>query len=71
MSSKQSVKELFFISYFLFSHHSCDRCAIPYDDVDEDKVGLKVQDREEKKEEYDDDLEVLEEGVDGRNEDEE
>ena len=27
MSSEQSVKEFSFISYFLFSHHSCDHCA--------------------------------------------
>ena len=27
MSSEQSVKEFSFISYFLFSHNSCDRCA--------------------------------------------
>ena len=58
MSSKLSVKEFSFISYFLFSHNSCDRCTITDDDVDEDKVGLKVEDREEKKEEDNDDLEV-------------
>ena len=50
MSSEQSVKEFSFIFYFLFSHNSCDRCAIPDTDVDEDKVGLKVEDGEEKKE---------------------
>ena len=27
MSTEQSVKEFSFISYFLFSHYSCDRCA--------------------------------------------
>ena len=27
MSSELSVKEFSFISYFLFSHNSCDRCA--------------------------------------------
>ena len=71
MSSELSVKEFSFISYFLFSHNSCDHCAIPDDDVDEYKFGFKLEDGQEKKEEYDDDLEVLEEGVDGRNEDEE
>ena len=44
MSSEQSVKEFSFISYFLFSHNSCDCCAIPDDDIDEDKVGLEVED---------------------------
>ena len=71
MSSELSVKELYFISYFLFSHNSCDRCAIPDDDVDEDNVGLKVEDGEEKKDEDNDDLEVSEEDVDGLNDDEE
>ena len=46
MSSKHSVKELSFISYFLFSHNACDLCAVPDDDVDEDEVGLKVEDGE-------------------------
>ena len=50
MSSELSVKEFSFISYFLFSHNSCDHCEIPDDDVDEDKVGLKVESGEEKKE---------------------
>ena len=27
MSSEHSVKEFSFISYFLFSYNSCDRCA--------------------------------------------
>ena len=49
MSSEQSVKEFSFVSYFIFSHNSCDRCAIPDDDVDADKVGLKVEDGEENK----------------------
>ena len=71
MSSEQSVKEFSFISYFLFSHNSYNRCAIPDDDVDEDKVGLKVEDGEEKKEEDDDDLEVSDKDVDGMNDDEE
>ena len=65
MSSELSVKELYFISYFLFSHNSCDRCAIPDDDVDEDNVGLKVEDGEEKKDEDNDDLEVSDEAVNG------
>ena len=56
MSSEHSVKEFSFVYYFLFSHNSYDRCAIPDDDVDEDKVNLKVEDREEKKEEDNDDL---------------
>ena len=46
MSSKLSVKEFSLIFYFLFSHNSCNRCVIPDDDADEDKVGLKVEDRE-------------------------
>ena len=71
MSSELSVKEFSFIFHFLFSHNSCDRCAIPDDDVDEDKVGLKVEDGEDKKEEDDDDLEVSDEGVDGTNDDKE
>ena len=71
MSTGQSVKELSFVSYFLFSHHSCDRCAIPDDYVDEDKVSLKVEDGEEKKDEDNDDLGVSDEDVDGSNDDEE
>ena len=46
---EQSVKEFTFIFYFLSSHISCDRCAIPEDDMDQDKINLKVKDREEKK----------------------
>ena len=65
MPSELSVKEFSFVSYFLFSYNSCDRCTIPDDDVDEDKVGLKVEDGEEKKEEDNDDLEVSDEDVDG------
>ena len=34
--------------------------------MDEDKVGLKVEDGEEKKEEDDDDMEVWDEDVDGK-----
>ena len=71
MSSEQSVKEFSFISYFLFSHNSCDCCTIPDDNVDKDKIGLKVDDGEEKKEDDDDDLEVSDKDVDGMNEDEE
>ena len=56
MSREQSVKEFSFIYYFLFSHNYCHRCLIPDDDVDEDKVCLKVEDGEEKKEEDDNDL---------------
>ena len=58
MSIKLSVKELSFISYFLFSHNSCNGCAIPGDDVDEENGGLRVEDGEENKEEDDKDLEV-------------
>ena len=64
MSSEHSVKELSFIYYFLFSHNSCDCCAISDGDVDEDKVGLKVEDGEGKKEEDDNNLEVSDEDVD-------
>ena len=71
MSSELSVKEFFFISDFLFSHNFCDCCAIPNKDVDQDKVGLKFEDGEEKKKEDDDDLEVSDEDVDGKNDDEE
>ena len=67
MSSEQSVKEFSFISYLLFSQNSCDPCAIPDDDVDEGKVGLKVEDRVDKKEEYDENIEVLDGDVDGMN----
>ena len=65
MSSEVSVKAISFISYFLFSHNSCDRCAIPYENVDWDKVGLKVKKGEEKKLEDYDNLEVLDNDVDG------
>ena len=47
MSRELSVKEFSFISYFLFYHNSCNRCAIPDNDVGEDKVGLKVEDEDE------------------------
>ena len=50
MSSELSVKELFFIYYLLFSQNSCDRCAIPDKDVDEEKVSLNIEDKEDKKE---------------------
>ena len=53
MSSKQSVKEFYFVSYLLFSHIFCDRCAISDNDVDQYKVDLNVEDVEKKKEEYD------------------
>ena len=39
--------------------------------MDEDKVGLNVEDGEEKKEEDDDHLEVLDKDVDGKNDNEE
>ena len=39
--------------------------------MDEEKVGLKVEDGEEKKEEDDENLEVLDEEVDGTNDDKE
>ena len=71
MSSKLSVKEFSFISYFLFSPNSCDRCDIPDNYVDEEKVGLKVEDGEDKKEEDNDYLEVSDENSDWLNEDEE
>ena len=71
MSSEQSVKELSFISYLLFSPYSCDCCAILDDDVDEDKVGLKVEGGEDKKKEDDDDTEVSDEDVNRMNYDEE
>ena len=71
MSSKLSVKELSFISYFLFSHNSCDCCAIPDDDADEDKVGFNVEDGEEKKEDDNEDLEVSDKDIDRSNDDEE
>ena len=71
MSSKLSVKEFSFIFYFLFSHNSCDRCAIPDKNVDEDKVGLKVEDGEEKEDEDNDGMEVSNEDVDGSNDNEE
>ena len=73
MSSELSVKEFSFISYFLFSHNYCNfcnLCAIPDDDVYEDKVGFKVEDGEEKKEEDKENLEVSDEDVDGLNGDE-
>ena len=60
-----SVKEFYFISYFLFYNNYCDYCVIPDNDVDEEKICLKVEDGEEKKEEDNDDLEVSDEGVDG------
>ena len=68
---EQSVKEFSFISYFLFSHNSCNCCAIPDNIMDEDKVGLKVEDREEKKDEDVDDLEVSDEEIDRTNENKE
>ena len=71
MSSKQSVKEFSFIYYFLFSHISCDCCAIPDGDVDEEKVGPKFEEGEEEKEEDDNDLEVLDEDVEKMNDDKE
>ena len=55
---------------FLFSHHSCNRCAIPDNNVNEEKVGLKVEDGEDKKEENNYDLEVSDKDVDGLNDDE-
>ena len=70
MSSELSVKEFSFISYFLSSHNFCNCCAIPDNNVDEDKVGLKVEDWEEKKGEDNDDLEVSDEDVNGSNDDE-
>ena len=71
MSGEKSVRELSFISYFLFYQNSCNRCAIPDTNVDEDKFGLKVEDREEKKEEDDKNMEVLDKDVDGTNDDRE
>ena len=71
MSSELSVKEFSFISYFLFFHNSCDRCTIPDDNMDEEKVGLKVEGGEEKKEEYNKNLEVSDEDINSSNDDEE
>ena len=71
MSSKHSVTELSFIYYFLFSHNFYDRCVVPGNDVDEDKVGLKVEDGEEKKEKDDGDLEISDKDVDGTIDDKE
>ena len=71
MSSGPNVKELSFIYYFLLYHNSCNRCAIPDNDVDLDKAGIKVEDREETKEEDHDNLEGSEEDVNGINDDEE
>ena len=68
MSSKLSVKEFSFISYFLFYHNYCNHSTIPDDDVDEDKVHLKVEDSQEKKKEDDDDLEVSDKDFNGNNE---
>ena len=65
------MKEFYFISYLLFSHNSCECCAIPDDDVDEDKIGLKVEDREDKKKDDNKDMEVSDEDVDGSNDDKE
>ena len=67
MSCKPSVKDFYFVSFILFSNNSCDRCAIPDADVDEEKFGLKIEDGEDKKEEDYDDLEVLDEDVEGTN----
>ena len=67
MSSEVSFNDLSFISYILFSHNSCDRCTIPDNDVDEEKVVLKVEEREEKENEDNDDLEVSDKDVDGSN----
>ena len=68
MSSELSVKEFSFISYFLFSNNSCNCCAILDDNVDKEKVGLKVEYREDKNKEDDYDMEVLDKDVDGMNE---
>ena len=71
MSSEHSVKEFSFIYYLSFSHNSCDCCVIPDDDMDGDKVDLKVEDGEDKKEEDDNDLEVSDEDANGANDNEE
>ena len=71
MSRELSVKVFSYISYFLFSHDSCDQGVILDNDMDEDKVGLKVEDWKETKEEYDKDLEVLDEDVNGTNDNKE
>ena len=60
-----------FISYFLFSHISCDLYTIPNDDVDEDKVDLKFEEWEEKREEDDENIEVSDKEVDGKNDNKE
>ena len=71
MSNEHSIRKFSFISYFLFSNNSFDRCATSEDDVDEENVGLKVQDGDDKKEEDDDNLEVSDEDIDRTNDDEE
>ena len=55
----------------MFSNDSCNFCAIPDEYVDEDKVGLKIEDREEKKEEDDNDLWVSDKDVNGTNDNKE
>ena len=58
--------------YFLLSYHnSYDRCAIPDDNVDEEKVDPKVEDGENKKEEDDNDLEISDKEVNRKNYDKE
>ena len=65
--SKKSLS--FLTSYFFII--PANRCAILENDVDEEKVGLKVEDGEEKKEEDNDNMEVSDEDVDGSNDNEE
>ena len=64
------MNSLSFLTFY-FSHNSCNCCAIPYDNMDENKVSLKVEDGEEKKEEDNDDMEVSDEDADRSNDDEE
>ena len=67
MSSELSFKEFFFIFYFFFSHNSGNRFAVPDNDVNQDKVGLKVEYEEDKNKKDENDMEVLEEDVDRTN----
>ena len=68
---RRECQRILFHFLLLIYHDSCNRCAIPDEYVDEDKVGLKVEDGEEQKEEDDNDLEVSDEDIDGMNDDKE
>ena len=69
---KQTYCRIVILNFLLlFSHDSCDRCAIPDEYLDEYKLGLKVEGGEEKKEEDDKNLEVSDKDADGMNDDKE